>query len=301
MKPLTTLPAALVALLALCFASASFAAQDDAKDAAPAAAQAPAAGGAKTPPGEQQAKAALEKSPRHGEWVDVSVPGSETPLRTYVVYPERKDNAPVVIVIHEIFGLTDWIRSVADQLGADGFIAVAPDLLSGRGPGGGGTEAVGSRDEVTKLVRGIKPEDVVKGLNAVRDYGMKLPAANGKTATIGFCWGGGMSFHYATAQPGLNAAVVYYGTSPSEAPAFEKINAAVQGHYGGDDQRVNATIPAAREQMKKINKTYDPHVYDGAGHGFLRAQSDRNGANLKAAQQAWPATIEFIRKNTEKK
>ena len=301
MKPLTTLPAALVALLALCFASASFAAQDDAKDAAPAAAQAPAAGGAKIPPGEQQAKAALEKSPRHGEWVDVSVPGLETPLRTYVVYPERKDNAPVVIVIHEIFGLTDWIRSVADQLGADGFIAVAPDLLSGRGPGGGGTEAVGSRDEVTKLVRGIKPEDVVKGLNAVRDYGMKLPAANGKTATIGFCWGGGMSFHYATAQPGLNAAVVYYGTSPSEAPAFEKINAAVQGHYGGDDQRVNATIPVAREQMKKLNKAYEPHVYDGAGHGFLRAQSDRNGANLKAAQQAWPATIEFIRKNTEKK
>jgi len=301
MKPLTTLPAALVALLALCFASGSFAAQDDAKDAAPAAAQAPAAGGAKIPPGEQQAKAALEKSPRHGEWVDVSVPGSETPLRTYVVYPERKDNAPVVIVIHEIFGLTDWIRSVADQLGADGFIAVAPDLLSGRGPGGGGTEAVGSRDEVTKLVRGIKPEDVVKGLNAVRDYGMKLPAANGKTATIGFCWGGGMSFHYATAQPGLNAAVVYYGTSPSEAPAFEKINAAVQGHYGGDDQRVNATIPVAREQMKKLNKAYEPHVYDGAGHGFLRAQSDRNGANLKAAQQAWPATIEFIRKNTEKK
>ena len=253
------------------------------------------------PPAEDSALAALNRSPRHGEWVDVSVPGSETPLRTYVVYPERKDNAPVVIVIHEIFGLTDWIRSVADQLGADGFIAVAPDLLSGRGPGGGGTEAVGSRDEVTKLVRGIKPEDVVKGLNAVRDYGMKLPAANGKTATIGFCWGGGMSFHYATAQPGLNAAVVYYGTSPSEAPAFEKINAAVQGHYGGDDQRVNATIPAATEQMKKLNKTYEPHVYDGAGHGFLRAQSDRNGANLKAAQQAWPATIEFIRKNTEKK
>lgn len=301
MKPLTTLPAALVALLVLCLASASFAAQDDAKDAALAAAQAPAAGGAKIPPGEQQAKAALEKSPRHGEWVDVSVPGSETPLRTYVVYPERKDNAPVVIVIHEIFGLTDWIRSVADQLGADGFIAVAPDLLSGRGPGGGGTEAVGSRDEVTKLVRAIKPEDVVKGLNAVRDYGMKLPAANGRTATIGFCWGGAMSFHYATAQPGLNAAVVYYGTSPSEAPAFEKINAAVQGHYGGDDQRVNATIPTATEQMKKLNKAYEPHVYDGAGHGFLRAQSDRNGANLKAARQAWPATVEFIRKNTEKK
>jgi carboxymethylenebutenolidase len=300
MKPPTMLSAVIVALSVACLTSASCAQQDAGKDASPAAAQSPG-GGAKIPPGEQQAKAALEKSPRHGEWVDVTVPGSETPLRTYVVYPERKDNAPVVIIIHEIFGLTDWIRSVADQLGADGFIAVAPDLLSGRGPGGGGTDAVGSRDEVTKLVRGIKPEDVVKGLNAVRDYGMKLPAANGKTATIGFCWGGGMSFHYATAQPGLNAAVVYYGTSPSDPSAYEKVNAKVQGHYGGDDQRVNATIPAATEQMKRLNKTYEPHVYEGAGHGFLRAQSDRNGANLKAAQQAWPATVQFIRQNTEKK
>ena len=303
MKPHTTLPALLVmaciALLTSLCAAAQDAAKDAGADAAPAAAQAPAAG-AKIPPGEQQAKATLEKSPRHGEWVDITVPGSETPLRTYVVYPERKDNAPVVIVIHEIFGLTDWIRSVADQLAADGFIAVAPDLLSGKGPGGGGTEAVGSRDDVTKLVRGLKPDDVVKGLNAVRDYGMKLPAANGKTASIGFCWGGMMSFHYATAQSGLNAAVVYYGTSPSDASAFEKIVAPVQGHYGGDDQRVNATIPPATEQMKRLNKSYESHVYEGAGHGFLRAQEGRE-ANLKAAQQAWPATVQFIRKNTEKK
>jgi carboxymethylenebutenolidase len=293
MKPSTALSALLI-VLSLAFTNATL----FAKDAAPAAAQAPA-GGAKIPPGEQQAKAALDKSPRHGEWVDITVPGSETPLRTYVVYPERKDNAPVVIVIHEIFGLTDWIRSVADQLGADGFIAVAPDLLSGRGPGGGGTDSVASRDDVTKLVRGLKAEDVAKGLNAVRDYGMKLPAANGKTATIGFCWGGMTSFQYAAAQPGLNAAVVYYGTSPSDAAAYEKIGAPVQGHYGGDDQRVNATIPTAAEQMKRLNKTYEPHVYEGAGHGFLRAQADRDGANLKAAQQAWPSTVQFLRKNTE--
>jgi carboxymethylenebutenolidase len=130
---------------------------------------------------------------------------------------------------------------------------------------------------------------------------MKLPAANGKTATVGFCWGGMMSFHYATAQPGLNAAVVYYGTSPSDAAAFEKISAPVQGHYGGDDQRVNATIPSATEQMKRLNKSYESNVYEGAGHGFLRAQSERDGANLKAARQAWPATVQFIRKNTEKK
>jgi len=294
-KPHFTLPALLTfALVAGLAQSASHARQDD---AAPAAAKAGGAGA--IPPNEQTAKAALEKSPRHGEFVDVTVPGSETPLRAYVVYPERKEKAPVVLVIHEIFGLSDWIRSVADQLAADGFIAVAPDMLSGRGPNGGGTEAAGSRDDVVKLVRGLKPEDVVKGLNAVRDYGAKLPASNGKTATIGFCWGGGMSYLYATAQPQLNAAVVYYGTSPGDPAAFERIHAPVLGLYGGDDARVNATIAPATEQMKKLNKTYEPHVFEGAGHGFLRQQDGRDGANLKATKQAWPTTIQFLRKNTE--
>src|SRR5690349_398893 len=101
------------------------------------------------PPGEKEAKAALENSPRHGEYVDIAVPGAKTPLKAYVVYPERKEKAPVVIVIHEIFGLSDWIRSVADQLAADGFIAIAPDLLSGHGKEGGGTESFADRNEVT--------------------------------------------------------------------------------------------------------------------------------------------------------
>src|SRR5437764_584037 len=133
------------------------------------------------PPGENEAKVALDKSPRHGEWVDIKAPGVDVPIRSYVVYPERKDKAPVVIVIHEIFGLSDWIRSVADQLAADGFIAVAPDLLSGKGPNGGGTDSAGSRDDVVKLVRTLKPDEAVTRLNGVRDYALKIPAANGKT------------------------------------------------------------------------------------------------------------------------
>ncbi len=149
------------------------------------------------PPSEAQAKAALEKSPRHGEYVDVKMPSGGTPIRTWIVYPERKDKAGVVIVIHEIFGLTDWIRGVADQLAKEGFIAVAPDLVSGLGPNGGGTESVSSRDDVVELVRGITPDEATARLNAVRDYAVKLPAANGKTATVGFCWGGGRSFAYA--------------------------------------------------------------------------------------------------------
>ena len=262
---------------------------------------APSGSGAKAnlPPGEGQAKQRLEQSPRHGEYVDIKVDGGRAPLRSYVVYPERKEKAPVVIVIQEIFGLTDWIKSVADQLAADGFIAIAPDLLSGQGKDGGGTESFGSRDEVTKAVRSLKAEDVVTALNAVRDYGKKLPASNGKTATIGFCWGGAQSFNYAVAQPALDAAVVYYGTSPSDPSAFEKIKAPVLGLYGSDDARVNATVPPAQEAMKKANKTYQAHTYEGAGHGFLRQQDGRDGANLKAAQQAWPETIRFLREHTK--
>jgi carboxymethylenebutenolidase len=245
------------------------------------------------PPSESQAKAALEKSPRHGELVDIKM-ASGSPVKAWVVYPERKDKAGVVIVIHEIFGLSDWIRGVADQLARDGFIAVAPDLISGHGPNGGGTESAASRDDVVKLIRGLGDDEVTARLNAIRDYAVKLPAANGKSATIGFCWGGGKSFGYAAAQPGLNAAVVYYGTSP-DAATLAKIKAPVLGLYGGDDARVDATIPPAEAEMKKLGKTYEPHIYEGAGHGFLRAQEDRDGANLKATKQAWPRTVSFLR------
>lgn len=258
-----------------------------------AAAPAPAARNENLPPSEEQAKAALEKSPRHGEWVDIKTAGG-TPIRTWVVYPERKDKAGVVIVIQEIFGLTDWIRGVADQLAKEGFIAVAPDMISGLGPNGGGTESVASRDDAVKLVRGLTPEEATARLNAVHDYAVKLPAANGKSATIGFCWGGARSFAYAAAQPALDAAVVYYGTSP-EAADLAKIKAPVLGLYGGDDARVNATIEPAQAEMKKLGKTYEPNIYDGAGHGFLRQQDGRDGANLKATQQAWPRTVAFLR------
>lgn len=261
----------------------------------------PASDGAKPaalPPGEAGAKAALDKTPRHGEWVDVEVPGAKAKLKSYVVYPERKDKAPVVIVIHEIFGLSDWIRSVADQLAADGFIAIAPDLLSGHGPDGGGTDSLGGRDNVTKAVRELKSDEVTAGLNAVREYGKKLPAASGKTATVGFCWGGGQSFAYAVAQPELAAAVVYYGPPPA-ADAVDKVKAPVAGFYGGNDARITSTVEPMTAAMKKAGKTYEPHVFDGAGHGFLRAQDQAGGANLKAAQQAWPATVKFLKEHAE--
>lgn len=247
------------------------------------------------PPDEEHAKAVLESSPRHGEFVDVKLPGSKTAINTWIVYPERKDNAPVVIVIHEIFGLSDWIRSVADQLAREGYIAVAPDLISGMGPGGGGADSVKSRDDVVKLIQRLKPEETIARLNAVREYAIHLPSANGKSGTVGFCWGGTSSYLYATAQPSLNAAVVYYGMSP-DSSELAKIKAPVFGNYGGDDARVDATVQPASVEMKKLGKVYEYEIYDGAGHGFLRQQTGREGANMKATEKAWPNTLAFLKK-----
>jgi len=256
----------------------------------------PAPALAAPPPSEADAKAALEKSPRHGEYVDILLPSGGTPIRTWVVYPERRDKAGVVLVIQEVYGLSDWIRAVADALAREGFIAVAPDLISGLGPGGGGTDSVASRDDVVKLVRGLTPEETNRRLDAVHDWAVALPASNGNSATIGFCWGGARSFAYAAAQPSLDAAVVYYGASP-EAAELARVNAPVRGHYGSDDARVNATIPSAEAEMKRLSKSYEPHIYEGAGHGFLRAQEEREGANRKAAEEAWPRTVAFLREH----
>ena len=263
------------------------------------------ASAASTPPDAGGAEKALAASPRHGEWVDISLPGADTKIKSWVVYPERKEKAGVVIVIHEIFGMTDWVRSVADQLAADGFIAIAPDLLSGKGPGGGGTAEIGAKNVGTEIKK-LTPDEVNARLDAVRDYGMNLPAANGKTATIGFCWGGAASFRYATHDPKLSAAVVYYGAAPRtgeagkepDTEALKKIAAPVSGHYGGDDARVNATIDDTKKILADAGKSYTPHIYEGAGHGFLR-QQERSAANKKAAEAAWPATVEFLKKNLQ--
>jgi len=245
------------------------------------------------PPSAEQARAALEVSPRHGEYVDVPMAGGPA-LKAWISYPERKDKAGVVVVIQEVFGLTDWLRGVADQLAKEGFIAVAPDMVTGFGPNGGGTDSVASRDDVVALVRKITPEEAARRLNAVRDWALKIPAGNGRVGTVGFCWGGGQSFAFAGAQPALAAAVVFYGPSPDSA-VIDAIRAPVLGHYGGDDARVDETIPPAEAQMKKLGRSFEVHVYDGAGHGFLRDQSGRDGANMKATRQAWPRTVTFLK------
>jgi carboxymethylenebutenolidase len=251
----------------------------------------------KIPPSGTTATAALLASPRHGEWADIAIPGSEVKLHTWVSYPERPDKAPVVIVIHEIFGMSDWVRSVADSLAGEGFIAVAPDLLSGFGPDGGGTESF-KGDSMRAAFGKLTADELTKRLDAARNYALALPSAAGKSASVGFCWGGGASFTYATRQPNLNAAVVFYGVPPTK-DEMAKIQCPVLGCYGKNDNRITSTVDATTKAMAELGKSYDPHIYDGAGHGFLRQQDGQNGANLKAAQQAWPETIALLKKSLE--
>lgn len=258
----------------------------------------PSAAKAPPPPGEAGAAAVLESTPRHGEYADVARPGGGAPIRTWVSYPERAEKAGVVIVIQEIYGLTPWLRSVADALAAAGFVGVVPDLISGLGPGGGGTESVPSRDSVVALTRSLSVAEAQARLADVRAWAQQLPASNGKFASVGFCWGGSRSFELAAATPPPQAAVVFYGSSPDSATLF-RVRAPVLGHYGGDDARVNATIEPAQRVLRDLDRSYTPVIHPGAGHGFLRQQDGREGANFRASVAAWPSTIAFLREHLE--
>ena len=250
-----------------------------------------------TAPAQDWAKAKLEKSPRHPEWVNVKKGSRE--VNCFMTYPEVKDKATAVIVIHEIFGLSDWARSVTDDLAAAGYIAIAPDLLSGSAPGGGGTaELVKSGAEVGQAIRKLSPDQITADLNAVADYLAKLPSCNGKVVVCGFCWGGGQSFRFATNNKDIKAAFPFYGTGPDMEEDIARIKAPVYGFYAGNDNRVNATIPKSTELMKKASKTYEPVTYEGAGHGFMRAGEapDASAANKKAREEAWKRWKELLKK-----
>lgn len=244
-------------------------------------------------PGADDAAARLLASPRHAEWAMIpAAAGSKDSIAAWVVYPERKTNAPVVIVIHEIFGLSTWVRSVADQLAADGFIAIAPDLLSIE-RGGATTDSL-AYDVARAMIGKVTPDKMNAMVAAVANYGMALPAAAKRYGVVGYCWGGSASFNQAVFNaPGIRAAVVYYGTSPSVEEML-RIKVPVLGLYGGNDQRVNATIPRADSTMKAMGGTYVSRIFEGAGHGFLRAQDQ--AANAEAAKKAWPETVAWFRK-----
>jgi carboxymethylenebutenolidase len=243
--------------------------------------------------GQDWAKARLEASPRHREYVPLKH-GNRT-VQALVVYPESKSKASVVILIHEIFGLSDWAKEMADELAGQGFIVIAPDLLSGYGPNGGGSGEFASQDATVKAVSGLDPDGVLADLDAAADYGKKLPAANGKIAVAGFCWGGSKSFAFATHRKDLSAAFVFYGTGPTDVSG---VTAPVYGFYAGNDARVGATVPETTAAMKAAGKTFDPVTYDGAGHGFMRAGEDPGNTvpgNKTAREEGFARLVKLLK------
>ncbi|MDE1154232.1 MAG: dienelactone hydrolase family protein [Acidobacteriaceae bacterium] len=268
------------------------------------------------------AKEGLLKSPRHGEFVTITEPSGRK-LQAWVVYPESKEKAPVVLMIHEIYGLTDWAREMADEVAGAGYIVVEPDLLSGAGPEHatvpsvkeqsdphasmastgaasvpmlpGGTSAFPDQDAAAKAVAGLPDAQVVDDLNAAADWGKKLPAASDKLYVAGFCHGGQLSFLFATKRKDLSAAFVFYGTPP-DAEAMKSITAPVYGFYAGNDARVTATVPQTETEMKAAGKTFDQVTYEGAGHGFMRAGEapEANAANSAARAAGFRRFISLL-------
>lgn len=228
----------------------------------------------------------LNDSPRHHEWV--AVKSGDRTVQAFVVYPEVKEKVPVVLVIHENRGLNDWARSLADQVAEAGYIAVAPDLLSGMGPEGGKTSDFADTNAARDAIYKLTPEQVAADLDAVAEYAKRIPASNGALAVSGFCWGGSQTWKVAARRSDLEAAFVFYGT-PDEADAMKNISCPVYGFYGENDERVNATIEGSKTQMEAAAKSYEPVIYDGAGHGFMRSgeEPDASEANAKAREDAW--------------
>ncbi len=248
-----------------------------------------------TASGQDWAKDRLAKSTRHGEWI--AIEHGPRKLDAFIVYPEVASKASGVVVIHEIFGLTDWARSVADQLAEAGYIAIAPDLLSGVAAANPGSTGTLDFEAARRAISSLPPDQITADLNATVDYLAKQPACNGNVAVAGFCWGGGQAFRFATNNQGIRAAFVFYGSGPDDPQQIEKIQAPVYGFYGGNDARVNATIPTTKERMQAAGKVFEPVIYEGAGHGFMRegeAPSPQD-ANREARDKAWQRWTSLLR------
>lgn len=240
-------------------------------------------------------KARLESTPRHDEWVRIERQGRT--LHAYVAYPQVATRAPAIVVIHENRGLNDWARAVADRLAEHGLIAIAPDLLSGMAPGGDKTSDFPSEDAAREAISALPAAQVAEDLQAAADFVTALPAADGTLLVSGFCWGGARTWEFANARAGLGAAFVFYGTGPQDAAGVANITAPVYGFYGGADARVNATIDKSAESMRAAGKRFEPVIYEGAGHAFLRSgeAADASPENRRAYEQAWQRWLALLR------
>lgn len=238
----------------------------------------------------------LSESPRHQEWVTLKHGNRE--FQAFVVYPETDVKTKSIILIHENRGLNDWARLFSDKLAAEGYLVIAPDLISNTREGKKRTTDFENPDAAREAIYGLNREQVTADLDAAFEYIKNDASSTGELAVVGFCWGGSQSFEYATHNKNISSAHVFYGTAPENAEAFSEISAPVYGYYGGADNRVNATIEQTEKFMKAAGKTYEYEIYEGAGHAFMRAgmQPDASAANKKAHDAAWKRLLDLLKK-----
>ena len=251
------------------------------------------------------AKAKLEQSPRHLEWKTLKHDGRE--VGCFVGYPEVNHKATAVVVIHDIWGMSHWARGMVDDLAAAGYIAVAPDLLWGAGPGKGGTSEF-ANDAIPLAIRALPADQITADLAAAVQYAANLPSCNGKVAVVGFCWGGSESFRFATNNSAIKTAFVFYGDGPTRDADLERIACPIIAFYAENDMRINATVPVTTDQMKRLGKSYHTEFYPGSGHGFMKAGQapapapdadtqvqERYIANKAARNAAWSRLISSLK------
>jgi carboxymethylenebutenolidase len=247
----------------------------------------------------------VEQSPRHGEWISIPVKLSTgtVKMRTWLVQPLGNDKAGVIVVIQPAPGMdigeaprkgegADWLRAVADQIALQGFIALLPDLSSGLAPNGGDFDSFHFADDVAKALQMRSGTDKMEMIRAARDYALKLPRANGKSGTTGFCSGGGQAWESSADMPGVNASVSFYG-APPDAATMAKIRAPVLAFAGDDDPGLAPRVAAAAPDMQKLGKTFEFKIYPNVTHAFLEHQT--LGENAVATLDAWPRAIAFFK------
>lgn len=230
--------------------------------------------------------ARFDQPTQNHKWVNI--PSGRRIIRSFIVLPEVSYKAPAILLIHENRGLTKWVRSFADQLSNLGFVVIAPDLLSGMGPSGGGSSSFLSADEVRTAIYGLDPSQVSSELSSVLQYVSSLPASNGKSVVIGFSWGGSQAFRFASDNSQISASFVFYGTGPKDKAAYRRIQAPIYGFYGSLDERVNSTVSLSQSYMRELGKTFEPVFYMGAGHAFVRRADLSNAPSsyLRAKEAA---------------
>ncbi|HKC12811.1 MAG TPA: dienelactone hydrolase family protein [Vicinamibacteria bacterium] len=224
----------------------------------------------------------------------VSYKSGEEQVSGFLALPEGKGPFPAVVAIQEWWGLNDWVKDQARAMANQGYVALAVDLYRGK--------VAAQQEEAHQLMMGAPPDRILRDLKAALAFLRARPdVKKERVGSIGWCMGGRWSLALAVEDPGLAAAVAYYGAPPTDAAAIAKIKAPILGNFGADDKGPSPDqVHAFETAMKAAGKSIDAKIYEGAGHAFANVNNPWGGYRESAAKDAWGRTIAFFGKYLKK-